>query len=68
VWIHPFPNGNGRTSRAMADLVLAEQGIPLFSWGARAGLPAAEVRERYLRALRAADGRDLSPLLAFVRS
>ena len=67
-WIHPFPNGNGRTSRAIADLYLASRGAPLFSWGANMGLSPHEIRARYLAAVRAADGYDLAPLMAFVRS
>lgn len=66
--IHPFPNGNGRTSRAMADLFLASRGAQPFSWGANSGWAANEVRARYLAAIRAADARDLAPLLQFVRS
>ena len=36
VWIHPFPNGNGRHAREMTDLLLKnilEQ--PAFTWGSR---------------------------------
>ncbi|MGY0558511.1 mobile mystery protein B [Lysobacter sp. A421] len=64
-FIHPFPNGNGRTSRAMADLFLRAKGAPALSWGA--SLPAADVRARYLAAVRAADEHDFSPLLDFIR-
>lgn len=67
-WIHPFPNGNGRTSRAMADLYLALRGAPPFSWGANTGLASHEIRARYLEAVRAADVHDLAPLMAFVHS
>jgi Fic-DOC domain mobile mystery protein B len=67
-WIHPFPNGNGRTSRAMADLHLVSRGAPAFSWGANLRLPTTEIRARYLGAVRAADAHDLAPLIAFVRS
>ncbi len=67
-WIHPFPNGNGRTSRAMADLFLASHGGRRFSWGENSGLLHAEVRMRYLAAVRAADAHDLAPLMTFVRS
>ncbi len=66
--IHPFPNGNGRTSRAMADLYLASRRAPPFSWGAKTGLPPRAIRERYLVAVRAADGHDYAELMAFVRS
>lgn len=67
-WIHPFPNGNGRTSRAMADLYLKAAGEPALTWGAGCGLPADAIRARYLAAVRAADGHDLAPLIAFARS
>lgn len=69
VWIHPFPNGNGRHSRMMADTLLRSLGQAAFSWGSGGHLVAAnEVRARYLAALRAADQGDYQPLLAFVRS
>jgi len=72
VWIHPFPNGNGRHARFITDALLLKQGATPFSWGA--ATMAADVeqqggaRDRYLAALRAADSRDFAPLLAFVRS
>lgn len=69
VWIHPFPNGNGRHSRLMADALLKQLGQPAFSWGSGANLVSAtEVRAQYLAALRAADQNDFKGLLAFVRS
>lgn len=64
-FIHPFPNGNGRTSRAMGDLLLMSSGKPALAWGA--GLPPAEARARYIAAVRAADGHDFRPLLDFIR-
>jgi len=68
VWIHPFPNGNGRHARLLTDLVLAANGTEPFTWGRGDLEHAGEARERYLAALRAADARDLAPLLEFVRS
>lgn len=68
VAIHPFANGNGRLSRTMADLLLAQHGAPRFTWGAGNLVSDGEVRQRYLAALRAADAKDYGPLLAFVRS
>jgi Fic-DOC domain mobile mystery protein B len=69
VWIHPFPNGNGRHARMMADALLKQLGRTAFSWGSGANLvSASEVRARYLAALRAADKNDFTDLLAFVRS
>lgn len=69
VWIHPFPNGNGRHARMMADALLASMGAPPFTWGKGADLVSGtEARGRYLAALRAADRNDYKLLLAFVRS
>ena len=69
VWIHPFPNGNGRHARMMTDALLKQLGLPAFSWGSGANLiTASAVRARYLAALRAADKDAFAELLAFVRS
>ena len=69
VWIHPFPNGNGRHSRMMADALLRSLGQPAFTWGSRDTLMAAnDVRDQYLAVLKAADRGDYRLLLAFVRS
>jgi Fic-DOC domain mobile mystery protein B len=67
VSIHPFPNGNGRFSRTMTDLLLKSKGKEAFTWGG-GSLIAGEIRKRYISALRAADANDLDPLFAFVRS
>lgn len=65
-FIHPFPNGNGRCSRVMADLFLERHAAAPFSWGPT---PHGEpVRQQYLAALRQADAGDMHPLLVFVRS
>ena len=68
VSIHPFPKGNGRHSRLAADLFGAQLDIPRFEWGGGDLTQAAELRGRYVAALRAADGHDIGPLLAFARS
>lgn len=67
VWVHPFPNGNGRLSRLMADLLVTAHGGERFSWGA-ARLIRGEARARYINALRSADAHDIGPLLTFARS
>lgn len=67
VAIHPFPNGNGRISRLMADLLVVRLGGERFTWG-QATLLKGETRSRYIAALRAADNLDLAPLVAFARS
>ena len=66
--IHPFPNGNGRFSRLAADLLIVRMGQPRFAWGRNNPIEAGEARCRYIKALRAADGHDTAPLLAFARS
>lgn len=68
VLIHPFPNGNGRVSRLMADLLVVAQGRDRFTWGSANLIDAGETRNRYIEALRAADNHDIAPLLAFARS
>ena len=68
VAIHPFPTGNGRHARLMADLLAERLGHPRFSWGSRSLVDASETRQRYIAALQAADARDYGPLLAFARS
>ena len=68
VTIHPFPNGNGRHSRLMTDLLLVQAGRPRFSWGEKNLTTVSPTREQYIKALRNADKRDYSELAAFVRS
>ena len=68
VKIHPFPNGNGRLSRLMADLLLVRLGGERFTWGRASLQPASDIRNRYIEALKAADNHDFAPLLAFARS
>lgn len=69
VFVHPFPNGNGRHSRQMTDCLLRSQGVAPFSWGGGQELVAPGViRRRYIESLRAADAGDMADLLAFVRS
>ncbi len=65
VFIHPFPNGNGRWGRLVTDVFLKSQDMGAFSWGD--GLGSANTRRKaYVSALRAADQHDLKTLLRFV--
>jgi Fic-DOC domain mobile mystery protein B len=66
--IHPFPNGNGRHARLIADLLIMQFGGQRFSWGSANLRDAGDLRTRYIAALRAADDHDIGPLLAFARS
>ena len=68
VAIHPFPNGNGRFSRLVGDLLAHQLGQPAFTWGRADLVDAGETRARYVEALRAADNHDIEPLLLFARS
>lgn len=68
VWVHPYPNGNGRHARLATDLLLRALGRDRFSWGSANLVDPSETRQRYIDALRAADNHDIEPLLEFVRS
>ncbi len=69
VTIHPFPNGNGRHSRIMADILLKALGQPLFTWGGKANLTLqSKSRMNYLSALRLTDKGDLTALLEYART
>lgn len=68
VAIHPFPNGNGRHARMMADLLIRKLGQPRFSWGKANLTDPSDMRKRYIAALQAADNGDIGQLLAFARS
>jgi fido (protein-threonine AMPylation protein) len=56
VSIHVFPNGNGRRGREA------------FTWGRADLTDLDETRGAYVAALKAADGFDLEPLVAFAWS
>ena len=67
VLIHPFPNGNGRHARFLADLLIMRLGGERFSWGRESLRDPGVARQQYIAALRAADNHDIAPLLAFAR-
>jgi Fic-DOC domain mobile mystery protein B len=66
--IHPFPNGNGRHARLFADVIALKYGREEFSWGRTELTAAGNVREEYLRAVRAADAHDFQAILRFARA
>ena len=69
VYIHPFPNGNGRHSRLATDILLTRQlSQPRFTWGSGLIDNTGVIRKRYISALQAADKGDYQPLLDFVKS
>jgi Fic-DOC domain mobile mystery protein B len=67
VLIHPFPNGNGRHARLIADVIAMKLGRPAFTWGSASLVKEGEARAAYLEAIRAADDGDIQPLLHFAR-
>lgn len=69
VFIHCFPNGNGRHSRLMTDTLLTDVlGKEPFTWGSGDLIHQGNVRNAYINALRSADNHDYKPLMEFVRS
>ena len=69
VSIHPFPNGNGRHSRLIADVLIEQLGAPRFSWGGSSSIvDASALRQQYIAALQQADRGEISALLAFARA
>jgi Fic-DOC domain mobile mystery protein B len=69
VSIHCFPNGNGRHSRLMADLILVKlYNENFFTWGKSNLIKANETREKYITALKQADNLNYKPLIEFAKS
>lgn len=69
VSIHCFPNGNGRHSRLMADLILEKlYGEPFLSWGSFNLVNVTDKRKEYIAALKQADKRQIEPLISFAKS
>ena len=66
VQIHPFPNGNGRISRLMADLLMKQFDLPALNWGSGNLTEISELRKEYISALREADNGNYSLLLSFI--
>jgi len=69
VKIHCFPNGNGRHSRLMADIIISQIfGKPIFTWNKNNLNKKGEARSNYLSAIRHADTGDILPLIIFATS
>jgi Fic-DOC domain mobile mystery protein B len=66
VSIHPFPNGNGRLSRFLADLVLTRHfRTDRLTWGGGELGSEDPRRQQYIEALHAADRHNYAPILEF---
>jgi Fic-DOC domain mobile mystery protein B len=70
VQIHPFPNGNGRHARLLADVIAVKKGREGFTWGQRELIETGPARAEYIRCLNVADANndDIQGLLRFARS
>jgi Fic-DOC domain mobile mystery protein B len=66
VSIHPFPNGNGRTTRIFTEYVLKRNGRPVPSWMASLAHEPQLRRKTYIKALQSADKGDYSALIKFL--
>lgn len=69
VSIHCFPNGNGRHSRLMADVMMVHIfGKEPFTWNNSEILQPDDVRKMYIHSLHEADKGNIEPLLLFAKS
>jgi len=68
VKIHCFPNGNGRHSRMMADIIISSvYDEEVFSWKLSNMVKPDETRKEYIRAIKLADKGEIQALLQFAR-
>jgi Fic-DOC domain mobile mystery protein B len=66
--IHCFPNGNGRHSRIMADIIIESVfGKELFTWNYSNLVKPDNARNEYIDSIKKADNGDIKPLLEFAR-
>ncbi len=72
VFIHVFPNGNGRHARLMTDILLKSNSQEPFTWGEKMQSSPIEVegkiRKAYISALKKSDRNDFTDLIKFVKS
>ncbi|WP_373999480.1 mobile mystery protein B [Bdellovibrio bacteriovorus] len=69
VWIHPFPNGNGRFSRLAADLLMEHIGRSRPTWGQVNLGQMGQKRAQYIQVLQIADrSENYAPLIEFMKS
>jgi len=71
VWIHPFPNGNGRFSRILTDILMKSYEQAPFTWGQKSGVgddfvKDMALRKEYITALQEADQKNYARLIKFM--
>jgi len=68
VAIHCFPNGNGRHSRVMADIIIERIfDKEAFTWHQSNLIQANTIRKEYIQALKQADRGNIKPLIEFAK-
>ncbi len=69
VAIHPFLNGNGRWSRLLSNIWLAQNDYPIVAWPETDfTTDASPIRGEYIAACKSADHGDCQPLLELHRA
>lgn len=69
VFIHPFPNDNGRLARLFADFIIMNCFFePRFTWGKSSLIEDGITRKLYIESLKAADNYDYAKLIKFADS
>ena len=68
VAIHCFPDGNGRHSRMMADIIIESIfGKEIFTWHQSNMVKADKTRKKYIATLKEADNGNIQPLIDFAK-
>ncbi len=68
VSIHCFPNGNGRHSRLMADIIIEFVfNEKIFTWNHSNMVKADQTRKEYIQSIKQADNGNIVPLISFTR-
>ncbi len=69
VLIHCFPNGNGRHSRMIADIIMESIFVSdFFSWHQSNMVKENDTRKKYINALKEADKGNIDPLIDFAKN
>ena len=69
VSIHCFPNGNGRHSRLIADIMMESIfDKEVFTWNSSSLVKPDKIRKEYIEALKKADKGNVNPLIQFAEN
>jgi len=67
--IHCFPNGNGRHSRIMADIIIESIfAKEVFTWHYSNMVNPDKIRKKYITAIKEGDNGNINPLISFARN